>query len=154
MQSLKSLGRHRKILKIGVSNLTRLDKRELSRLDSELNKYRSIDRSIRNMQLELSARNSNDEMGIRSGGVSKPTEAIVIKWDSDPTIRYLEAFKTLVEKLLDLLTDEDRELFHLRWEYPCLKWEEIADKKFMSLATIYRRRAIILEQYAELKGHL
>ncbi|AGZ23301.1 transcriptional regulator [Streptococcus phage Javan585] len=93
-------------------------------------------------------------MGIRSGGVSKPTEAIVIKWDSDPTIRHLEAFKTLVEKLLDLLTDEDRELFHLRWQYPCLKWEEIADKKFMSLATIYRRRAIILEQYAELKGHL
>lgn len=131
-----------------------LDKKELSRLDSELNKYRTIDRSIRNRQLELTARTRVNEDGIRSGGISRPTESIIVKWDSDPTIRHLEAFKLLVEKLLEVLTAEDKELFQLRWEYPCLKWEEIAERKFLSNATIYRRRAIILEKYAELKGHL
>nr|DAF29247.1 MAG TPA: Protein of unknown function (DUF1492) [Caudoviricetes sp.] len=35
-----------------------------------------------------------------------------------------------------------------------MRWEEIAEQKFMSKATIYRRRRIILEQYAILKGEL
>ncbi|MDS2971232.1 transcriptional regulator, partial [Streptococcus pneumoniae] len=72
----------------------------------------------------------------------------------DPTLKFLEGFKGIINKLLSNLVDEDMEIFNLRWRYPQLRWEEIAEQKFMSKATIYRRRRIILEQYAILKGEL
>nr|DAS62027.1 MAG TPA: ECF RNA polymerase sigma factor-anti-sigma complex, zinc binding motif.8A [Caudoviricetes sp.] len=69
-------------------------------------------------------------------------------------MKFLEGFKAIINKLLINLVDEDKEIFNLRWRYPQLKWEEIAEQKFMSKSTIYRRRRIILEQYAILKGEL
>lgn len=87
-------------------------------------------------------------------GISKPTETIAIRIADDPTLKFLEGFKGIINKLLSNLVEEDKEIFNLRWRYPQLRWEEIAEQKFMSKATIYRRRRIILEQYAILKGEL
>ncbi|WP_449451652.1 transcriptional regulator [Streptococcus suis] len=133
--------------------MKKLSDRELKTLDEELFKFRGIQRTIDLRRLELTTRNS-DSQGGPSIGISKPTETAAIKLADDPTLKFLEGFKEIVDKLLANLIDEDKEIFNLRWQYPQLRWEEIADQKFMSRATIYRRRRIILEQYAILKGEL
>ncbi|HFU4025603.1 TPA: transcriptional regulator [Streptococcus suis] len=122
-------------------------------MDQELFKFRGIQRTIDLRRLELTTRNP-DSQGGPSIGTSKPTETIAVKIADDPTLKFLEGFKEIVDKLLANLIDEDKEIFNLRWQYPQLRWEEIADQKFLSSATIYRRRRIILEQYAILKGEL
>ena len=133
--------------------MKKLSDRELKTLDEELFKFRGIQRTIDLRRLELTTRNP-DSQGGSSIGISKPTETAAIKLADDPTLKFLEGFKEIVDKLLANLIDEDMEIFNLRWQYPQLRWEEIADQKFMSRATIYRRRRIILEQYAILKGEL
>ena len=133
--------------------MKKLSDRELKTLDEELFKFRGIQRTIDLRRLELTTRNP-DSQGGPAIGISKPTETAAIKLADDPTLKFLEGFKEIVDKLLANLIDEDMEIFNLRWQYPQLRWEEIADQKFMSRATIYRRRRIILEQYAILKGEL
>ena len=133
--------------------MKKLNNKELQLLDQELYKFRGIQRTIDLRRLELTTRNP-DSQGGSSIGISKPTETAAIKLADDPTLKFLEGFKEIVDKLLANLIDEDKEIFNLRWQYPQLRWEEIADQKFMSRATIYRRRRIILEQYAILKGEL
>ncbi|HFU4089759.1 TPA: transcriptional regulator [Streptococcus suis] len=133
--------------------MKKLNNKELQLLDQELYKFRGIQRTIDLRRLELTTRNP-DSQGGSSIGISKPTETAAIKLADDPTLKFLEGFKEIVDKLLANLIDEDKEIFNLRWQYPQLRWEEIADQKFLSNATIYRRRRIILEQYAILKGEL
>lgn len=133
--------------------MKKLSNKELQLLDQELFKFRGIQRTIDLRRLELTTRNPDIQSGT-SIGISKPTETIAVKLADDPTLKFLEGFKEIVDKLLSNLIDEDKEIFNLRWQYPQLRWEEIADQKFLSNATIYRRRRIILEQYAILKGEL
>lgn len=133
--------------------MKKLSDKELQLLDQELFKFRGIQRTIDLRRLELTTRNPDIQSGT-SIGISKPTETIAVKLADDPTLKFLESFKEIVDKLLSNLIDEDKEIFNLRWRYPQLRWEEIAEQKFMSKATIYRRRRIILEQYAILKGEL
>ena len=133
--------------------MKKLSNKELQLLDQELFKFRGIQRTIDLRRLELTTRNPDIQSGT-SIGISKPTETIAVKLADDPTLKFLESFKEIVDKLLSNLIDEDKEIFNLRWQYPQLRWEEIADQQFLSNATIYRRRRIILEQYAILKGEL
>ena len=130
-----------------------LSDEDLKTLDRELFKFQNIQRTIDLRRLELETRNPDAQSG-STVGISKPTETIAIRIADDPTLKFLEGFKGIINKLLSNLVDEDIEIFNLRWRYPQLRWEEIAEQKFMSKATIYRRRRIILEQYAILKGEL
>ena len=134
--------------------MRRLDNKELQRLDNELFKFSDLDRAIRLRREELTTRDPDSTSSGGHSGVSKPTEAMAIKLLDDPTLKYLEGYKSVVQKLISALVTEDKEIFELRWSYPFLKWEEIADKKYVSIATIYRRRRIILEQYATIKGDI
>lgn len=131
--------------------MKKLNNKELQILDQELFKFRGIQRTIDLRRLELTTRNPDNKAG-PSIGISKPTETMALKLVDDPTLKFLEGFKEIVDRLLDNLIDEDKEIFNMRWQYPQLRWEEIAERKFLSNATIYRRRRIILEQYAILKG--
>lgn len=133
--------------------MKKLSDEDLKTLDRELFKFQNIQRTIDLRRLELETRNPDSQSG-PSVGISKPTETIAIRIADDPTLKFLEGFKAIINKLLINLVDEDQEIFNLRWRYPQLRWEEIAEQKFMSRATIYRRRRIILEQYAILKGEL
>ena len=116
--------------------MKKLSNKELQLLDQELFKFRGIQRTIDLRRLELTTRNP-DSQGGTSIGISKPTETIAVKLADDPTLKFLEGFKEIVDKLLSNLIDEDKEIFNLRWQYPQLRWEEIADQKFLSNATIY-----------------
>ena len=131
--------------------MKKLSDEDLKTLDRELFKSQNIQRTIDLRRLELETRNPDAQSG-PTVGISKPTETIAIRIADDPTLKFLEGFKAIINKLLISLVDED--IFNLRWRYPQLRWEEIAEQKFMSKATIYRRRRIILEQYAILKGEL
>lgn len=133
--------------------MKKLSDEDLKTLDRELFKFQNIQRIIDLRRLELETRNPDAQSGL-TVGISKPTETIAIRIADDPTLKFLEGFKGIINKLLSNLVDEDMEIFNLRWRYPQLRWEEIAEQKFMSKATIYRRRRIILEQYAILKGEL
>lgn len=133
--------------------MKKLSDEDLKTLDRELFKFQNIQRTIDLRRLELETRNPDAQSG-PIVGISKPTETIAIRIADDPTLKFLEGFKAIINKLLINLVDEDQEIFNLRWRYPQLRWEEIAEQKFMSKATIYRRRRIILEQYAILKGEL
>lgn len=133
--------------------MKKLSDEELKTLDRELFKFQNIQRIIDLRRLELETSNPDAQSG-PTVGISKPTETIAIRIADDPTLKFLEGFKGIINKLLSNLVDEDMEIFNLRWRYPQLRWEEIAEQKFMSKATIYRRRRIILEQYAILKGEL
>ena len=117
--------------------MKKLSNKELQLLDQELFKFRGIQRTIDLRRMELTTRNPDIQSGT-SIGISKPTETIAIRIADDPTLKFLEGFKEIVDKLLSNLIDEDKEIFNLRWQYPQLRWEEIADQKFLSNATIYR----------------
>ncbi|HFU4117021.1 TPA: transcriptional regulator [Streptococcus suis] len=131
-----------------------LNNRELYNLDQELFKFRNIERAIWARRAELMSSNGEDIVGSRAGGISKPTESTVIKLSTDVPLRNLELFKETVESFLESLTDEQRDIFDMRWGQAELDWEDIADKLYFSNAKIYRKRKTILETYARTKGIL
>ena len=113
--------------------MKKLNNRELFNLDQELFNFRGIDRAI---------------------WTRKATENTVMKFATDVTLKNLELFKETVESFKKQLTGEQLDIFYLRWGQANLDWEEIAEKQFVSNATIYRKRAGILETYARMKGVL
>lgn len=131
-----------------------LSNRDLHSLDKELYKHKTIDRDIWARKAELMAKNGEDLVGSRGSGISKPTENIIIKFSVDVPLKNLELFKETVETFKAQLTQEQLDIFELRWGQARLDWEEIADKLYISTATIYRKRAAILETYARTKGIL
>lgn len=134
-----------------MKNLTN---RELFNLDQELFKFKGIEKAIWSRRAELMAKNGEEIIGSKSGVISKPTENTVIKLSIDVPLKNLELFKETVETFIKELTHEQQEIFSMRWGQACLDWEEIAEKLFMSNATIYRKRTAILETYARTKGIL
>lgn len=134
--------------------MKKLDNRELYNLDKELLNFRRIDRAIWTRKAELMAKNGDDLVGGGKSGISKPTENTVMKFATDVTLKNLELFKETVESLKKQLTGEQLDIFYLRWGQANLDWEEIAEKKFFSSSTIYRKRRHILETYAVIKGIL
>ena len=135
--------------------MERMSSGKLKQLDDELRRFRFINTEIRNRKSELESNTSDDIiLGIRTNKISKPTENIVMKYAADVTLKNLELFKETVSCLIEKLTEEQFEIFYLRWGQPGLDWEEIAEKKFFSSSTIYRKRRHILETYAVIKGIL
>lgn len=134
--------------------MKQLSNRELNSLDKELFKFKGIDRAIWSRKAELMAKNGEDIIGNRCGGISKPTESTIVKFGTDIPLKNLELFKETVETLLNQLTSEQQEIFAMRWGQESLDWEEIATKLFISTSTAYRKRNTILETYARTKGIL
>lgn len=131
-----------------------LNNRELYNLDQELFKFRGIERAIWTRKAELMTDNGEDIVGSRVGGISKPTESTIIKFSTDVPLRNLELFKETVETFQKSLTSEQSDIFEMRWGQAGLDWEEIAEKLYISTATVYRKRNTILETYARTKGIL
>nr|UVY44976.1 MAG: Protein of unknown function (DUF722) [Bacteriophage sp.] len=134
--------------------MKKLDNRDLFNLDQELLNFRRIDQAIWTRKAELMAKNGDDLVGGGKYGISKPTENTVMKFATDVTLKNLELFKETVESFKKQLTGEQLDIFYLRWGQANLDWEEIAEKKFFSSSTIYRKRRHILETYAVIKGIL
>ncbi|PJO44917.1 transcriptional regulator [Lysinibacillus xylanilyticus] len=86
---------------------------------------------------------------------SSPVEEIVIKWDEDRHLKSLYAFKEAVELTLSEFNDENKEIFFAHWlDVNEPSWEEIAEKLYMSVAKVYRKRRIIIEILDKHSGEL
>lgn len=135
-----------------------LSKAEKSALDEELFEYRIIINQIAVRKLEIETEREADENigGGSSGIISKPQETLVIKFDSDRRIQYLQNLKRDVDYCYDnLLTEEQKRIFDLRWkDDEANTWEDIAEKIYCSEKSVYRKRDKILEKYAKAKGKL
>ena len=91
--------------------MKKLSDEELKTLDRELFKFQNIQRTIDLRRLELETRNPDTQSG-PTVGISKPTETIAIRIADDPTLKFLEGFKGIINKLLSNLVDEDKEIFN------------------------------------------
>lgn len=126
-------------------------------LDEELFEYHSIAYEIALRKLEIDTTKEQDDNigGSRTNHISKIPEERVIKYSEDKRIQYLENLKKNVEDCYKVLTDEQQRIFELRWLLnEANTWEEIADKVFCSVKSIYRKREKILEIYAIVKGKI
>ncbi|MCQ9211832.1 MULTISPECIES: transcriptional regulator [unclassified Streptococcus] len=129
--------------------------KQLTALDDELFGYKDVDRAIRIRREELSSSNSSDTNigGSKSGHISRVPETLTVRFASDIRLKNLELYKETVEKLYENLTEEQREIFNLRWIQADYSWKDIAQLIHVSIPTIYRKRDRILEKYDDLKGN-
>ncbi|HFI0454415.1 TPA: transcriptional regulator [Streptococcus suis] len=130
---------------------------ELRALDAKLFDYQQIDKKIAIRKLEIQTETSNDYNvgGSRANIVSKPTETLVARWSSDTRINGLEQFRKAVEATLELLDDELKRIFYLRWSIRSVNtWEEIAVMLNVSRKSVYRKRERILTIFADFRGDL
>lgn len=133
----------------------KLSNSQLKALDELLFDYVSIDHKIAVRKLEIVDVPNTDENvgGGRSNVVSKPTESMIAKWDSDQRLNSLYAHKYAVESTLNVLDADMTKIFWLRWSRGSVNtWEEIADKMAYDRSTIYRKRQRILEIFADFYG--
>ncbi|HEN5752898.1 TPA: hypothetical protein U6530_000975 [Streptococcus agalactiae] len=138
-------------------------------LDFELKeKYWNIDKLIgqRRRELErlyevknLTMPNIDDSGASRSGTFNNTSENLMVAYASDPMILKLEEFHSAVEKLLEVLEADDREIFRLRWgKYTRYEWLDIwhimekgeTGYLYRHSKQIYRRREVILDTLAKL----
>lgn len=134
----------------------RITETDLNALDNKLLRYSSINREIAMRREELQYPHKEvAKVGGRGNSISRPTETAVIKFDSDVKLRNLELFKETVETLLKELDEEQKQIFHLRWMNATsifyYTWEEIGEQLHFSRKTIYRKRRVILEKFAQLQ---
>ena len=134
----------------------RITETDLNALDNKLLRYSSINREIAMRREELQYPHKEAaKVGGRSNSISRPTETAVIKFDSDVKLKNLELFKETVETLLKELDEEQKQIFYLRWMNATsifyYTWEEIGEQLHFSRKTIYRKRRVILEKFAQLQ---
>lgn len=136
---------------------TKITETELNALDNKLLRYATINREIAMRREELQFPYNSDVNfgGSKANAVSRPTEETIVKFNKDVKLKNLELFKETVEHFLKDLDKEQMEIFELRWMNTTsifyYTWEEIGAKLHMSRKTIYRKRRVILEKFAQLQ---
>lgn len=137
-----------------MEKLTNAQKEALDQLLSDNWKFK---RDIEIRKAELNDIPNTDENigGGRSSFISKPTEAIIERWDSDERLKSLEARQNALERTLETLDDELTAIFWLRWGKGSAKtWEEIAARNGYSISSVYRKRSVILTIFADFYGFI
>lgn len=137
--------------------MNKLSNAKLKAYDEALFDYRIIDNKIALRKLELQT-DVNTEIDTNIGGgkanfVSKVTEDVVARWDSDRDLKGLINFKEAVIATLQILDEELTDIFYLRWgDGSTNTWEEIAYIKHLSRKSVYRKRERILEIFSKKVG--
>lgn len=137
--------------------MNKLSNAKLKAYDEALFDYRIIDNKIALRKLELQT-DINTDVDTNIGGgranfVSKVTEDVVARWDSDRDLKGLINFKEAVIATLQVLDNELTDIFYLRWgDGSTNTWEEIAYIKHVSRKSVYRKRERILEIFSKKVG--
>lgn len=137
--------------------MNKLSNAKLKAYDEALFDYRIIDNKIALRKLELQT-DVNTDVDTNIGGgranfVSKVTEDVVARWDSDRDLKGLINFKEAVIATLQVLDNELTDIFYLRWgDGSTNTWEEIAYIKHLSRKSVYRKRERILEIFSKKVG--
>lgn len=133
----------------------KLTNAQLKAFDEWLFDYQVVDKKIAERKLEIQTQHEYDDNvgGGRSSNIAKVTEELVVKWNCDGRIKALESFKKAVQETFDVLDDELKSIFNLRWGIgSCNTWEEISCKTHISRPQVYRKRERILTLFAEKIG--
>lgn len=130
----------------------KLSKKEYDLLDKELMQFKDIDKSIAMRQMELMSKDGINFITYRTNGLLNHPDMIVEKWSDDLTLRNMDIFKETVQKLIEEMDNEQKEIFSLHWLNNQYSWEEVMFYINCSKSSIYRKRKAILKIYAKLKG--
>ena len=137
-----------------MQQLTNAQKEALDQLLSHSWRFKR-DIEIRKAELNDIPNNDFNVGGGRSNVVSKQTELIIERWDSDERLKSLEAKLEALEKTLDTLDEELTKIFWLRWSRGSMNsWESVASLLGYSRSAIYNKRTRILEIFADFYGFI
>ena len=90
---------------------------------------------------------AEENTGIRSGAISKPTENKAMILTEDAYYCNLKRIVTTVEDLYEQADEDTKKIIHLRyWSEDYYDWETIADKVYMSrFAALQKRKTLMVK---------
>ncbi|HFI0737454.1 TPA: RNA polymerase sigma factor [Streptococcus suis] len=122
-------------------------------LDIVLSKYRHLPSRIARRKLEIETEHSTDiNVGAsKTNQVTKRTEWLVERFDSDVKLKGLECQQRAVEATIELLDDTMKRVFELRW-IDGYTPEEIAELTNSTVKNTQKRLERIMEIFADYWG--
>ena len=122
-------------------------------LDIVLMKYRHLPSRIARRKLEIETEHSTDiNVGAsKTNQVTKRTEWLVERFDSDVKLKGLECQQRAVEATIELLDDTMKRVFELRW-IDGYTPEEIAELTNSTVKNTQKRLERIMEIFADYWG--
>ena len=133
-----------------MDSLTNIEYRYL---DIVLSKYRHLPSRIARRKLEIETFHATDVNigGGKTNQVTKRTEWLIERFDSDVKLKGLECQQRAVEATIELLDDTMKRVFELRWIYENTP-EEIAELTGASEKLTRKRLERIMEIFADYWG--
>ena len=122
-------------------------------LDSVLMKYRHLPSRIARRKLEIETFHATDVNigGGKTNQVTKRTEWLIERFDSDVKLKGLECQQRAVEATIELLDDTMKRVFELRW-IDGYTPEEIAELTNSTVKNTQKRLERIMEIFADYRG--
>ena len=122
-------------------------------LDIVLMKYRHLPSRIARRKLEIETEHSTDiNVGAsKTNQVTKRTEWLVERFDSDVKLKGLECQRRAVEATVELLEDTMKRVFELRW-IDGYTPEEIAELTNNTVKNTQKKLERIMEIFADYRG--
>ena len=122
-------------------------------LDSVLMKYRHLTSRIARRKLEIETFHATDANigGGKTNQVTKRTEWLIERFDSDVKLKGLECQQRAVEATIELLDDTMKRVFELRW-IDGYTPEEIAELTNSTIKNTQKRLERIMEIFADYWG--
>ena len=133
-----------------MDNLTNI---EYKYLDIVLSKYKYLPSRIARRKLEIETFHTTDANigGGKSNIVTKRTEWLIERFDSDVKLKGLECQQRAVEATIELLDDTMKRVFELRW-IDGYTPQEIAELTNSSVKNTQKRLERIMEIFADYWG--
>ena len=133
-----------------VDNLTNI---EYKYLDIVLSKYKYLPSKMARRKLEIETFHTTDANigGGKSNIVTKRTEWLIERFDSDIKLKGLECQQRAVEATIELLDDTMKRVFELRWIDGYMP-EEIAELTNSTVKNTQKRLERIMEIFADYWG--
>lgn len=133
----------------------KLRKATFKHIEAELYAYKDTVKEIDKLRQEIMyGYREQDESGIRSSAIGRPTEQIATRLVTDKRLRNLEEIVYAIESVLGMLDDTQRELVELKYfkKNNALNWLGIAEKCNIHEQTAYKYRRMIIYAIAEKVG--
>ena len=126
---------------------------EYKYLDIVLSKYKYLPSKMARRKLEIETEHSTDiNVGAsKTNQVTKRTEWLVERFDSDVKLKGLECQQRAVEATLEVLDETMTRVFELRWIYEHTP-EEIAELTNSTVKNTQKRLERIMEIFADYWG--
>jgi RinA family phage transcriptional activator len=133
----------------------KLRKATFKHIEAELYAYKDTVKEIEKLRQEIMyGYREQDESGIRSSAIGRPTEQIATRLVTDKRLRNLEEIVYAIESVLEMLDDTQKELVTLKYlnKNNSLNWLGIAEKCNIHEQTAYKYRRMIIYAIAEKVG--